>query len=129
MAEDLDGILDDILSKEKRAAMEQEVEQYTMKQKAPMLELLSDIYKIMAYICGGIFAILAVIGVFSLFGDMPKGPIFRGIIHSLLIGAVSVVTGLAVSEGIKLFIRIEANSRKQVLLLSKLVNKESKADK
>jgi len=45
------------------------------------------------------------------------------IIYALIMGLMGVITLLAISEGIKLFIQIEDNTNKQNSLLTKLIDK------
>ena len=86
----------------------------TPKSKYPALITISRIYRLLAVLVG----IVSVIGFF--YG------LYAGIgiiVFSLIAGLLGVISFLAISEGIKLFISIENNTSEQNKLLGKLINK------
>jgi|GEM_PF-975030 uncharacterized paraquat-inducible protein A len=93
------------------------------KSKYPALNTISGIYQFLAILVG----IGSVIGLFyglnlmTQYGGKPAG--IGIIIYSLIAGLLVVISLLAISEGIKLFISIENNTSEQNKLLGKLINK------
>ena len=93
------------------------------KLKYPDLNTISGIYKFLAVLAG----IGSVIGLFyglylmTQYGAKPAG--IGIIVYSLIAGLFIVISLLAVSELIKLFILIENNTSEQNKLLGKLINK------
>jgi hypothetical protein len=87
--------------------------------KYPALHTISAIYKILAIIIG----IASFIGLFwglsQLDSQYTKGVGLITTVYSLIVGFIAVITLLAISEGIKLFIDIEGNTRATNKLLSK----------
>ncbi len=93
--------------------------------KYPALRTISGIYKVLAIIIG-IGAMIALMVGFSLLGQgyRSKSTGTSLIISSLISGTIGVIAFLAISEILKLFIDLESNSRKQISLLNKLLNKK-----
>ena len=93
------------------------------KSKYPALNTISGIYQFLAILVG----IGSVIGLFyglnlmTQYGGKPAG--IGIIIYSLIAGLLVVISLLAISEGIKLFISIENNTSEQNKLLGKLIKK------
>lgn len=79
----------------------------------PALEILSVIYRILAYVTGVVALIIVIIGVMTI--DRGGASL---IIGGLLGGIVGVITNLAIAEGIKVFTAIEENTRNTALSLS-----------
>jgi len=94
-----------------------------IESKYPSLSTVSTIYKLIAVLIG----IAAFIGLFygismlDEIGGKQMGIVF--IAYSILAGFLGVVSLLAISEGIKLFIDIEKNTFRQNSLIEKLINK------
>ena len=94
-----------------------------IESKYLALSTISTIYKLIAVLIG----IAAFIGLFygismlDEYGGKQMGIIF--IAYSILAGLLGVVSLLAISEGIKLFIDIEKNTFRQNSLIEKLINK------
>ncbi len=94
-----------------------------IESKYPALSTVSTIYKLIAVLIG----IAAFIGLFygismlDEYGGKQMGIVF--IAYSILAGFLGVVSLLAISEGIKLFIDIEKNTFRQNSLIEKLINK------
>lgn len=93
--------------------------------KYPALRVISAIYKVLAIIMG-IAAFIAFI-----YGLTQLGEGYRAretgttiIIASLAYGFIAVIAFLAVAEMIKLFIDLESNSRKQITLLNRILDKK-----
>ena len=86
----------------------------------PALQTLSMIYRILAYVTGIVAVIIVILGLAT---------IERGgaalIIWGILGGIVGVVTNLAIAEGIKVFIDIEANTRNTFLSVSRQNNRDT----
>jgi len=93
------------------------------KSKYPALNTISGIYQFLAILVG----IASVIGLFygfnlmSQYGGKPAG--IGIVVYALIAGLLGVISLLAISEGIKLFISIENNTSEQNKLLDKLINK------
>jgi hypothetical protein len=83
-----------------------EVERFVPARKYPALRIIATVYQIIA-------GVIAVVTLISLTLGQP--PIV--IILSLVLGLTAVVSFFALSEGIKLFIDLEHNSRVIVALL------------
>jgi len=89
--------------------------------KYPTLRTISLIYKVLAVI-NGLGALIAII-----YGLLKSEMII--ITYSLVSGIIGVIAFLAISEIIKLFIDLEQNSRKQIMLFNKMLDKnENKVD-
>jgi ABC-type anion transport system duplicated permease subunit len=123
MAEDLDNIVEDILSKqqerEKKAG-----EKVVTKGDYPGLTMLIKIYRILMWIVIVAGALIVISGILTLL----RGNVWAGI-YLILVGLVGgasfALFYMVIAEIIKLFIRIELNTREQVTLLSKLLDKKS----
>jgi len=90
------------------------------ESKYPALRTISGFYQFLAIIIG----IGSALGL--LYGIKAAGTKAAGttiIIYALIMGLMGVITLLAISEGIKLFIQIEDNTNKQNSLLTKLIDK------
>jgi|AP45_3_1055517.scaffolds.fasta_scaffold397624_1 hypothetical protein len=85
------------------------------ESKYPALRTISGFYQFLAIIIG----IGSALGL--LYGIKAAGTTI--IIYALIMGLMGVITLLAISEGIKLFIQIEDNTNKQNSLLTKLIDK------
>ncbi|NOZ60346.1 MAG: zinc ribbon domain-containing protein [Calditrichaeota bacterium] len=94
-------------------------------QKYPALRTISGIYKVLAWITG-IGAVITLFYGFTLLGKgySAKTTGISLITSSLIMGILGVIAFLAISEGIKLFIDIESNSREQISLLNKMLEKK-----
>ncbi len=118
--EDLDKILDDIRGVDKHAESDRIIAEHRVRAKAPFLEVLAKIYMVIGYLIalGSVITLLyAVVRLIQ--GDPPwELALF------VMFYAIWALVLLSISEGIKLFINIEANSRKQVLLLTKLLERK-----
>jgi hypothetical protein len=112
MSVDLDEMVTDILDKQKER-QQKAAEKGEVVQDYPALHTLSRVYRIFAWVMG----IIAAIGiVLCLAVILFRGEILAGFIAILIIAFVAASTilfALAVSELLKLFIRIELNTRKQ----------------
>ena len=93
------------------------------KGKYPALRIISGIYRAVACVVA-IGAGMLFFYSISLFqqGDEEIGAGL--IISSLVFGIVGTITCLASSEILKLFIDLEGNTRKQIVLLDKLLDKK-----
>jgi len=90
----------------------------------PALIAISGLFKGLAIVIGIGTLIAILYGVNQLEGYRTK---FAGtiiIISSLISGFIAIVVSLAISEIIKLFIDLEDNSRKQINLLNKFIDKK-----
>ncbi len=95
----------------------------TPKSKYPALSTISGIYQILAVLVGigSVIGLVYGLNLMTKYGGKPVG---IGIItYSLIAGLLVVISLLAISEGIKLFISIEKNTSEQNNLLGKLINK------
>ncbi len=94
-------------------------------KKYPVLQTVSGIYKVLAWITA-IGALIGIIAGISLVGKRtglgPGGGTL--ILYSVVYGIFGVIGCLAIAQGIQLFIDMAANSQRQVQLLSKLVDKQ-----
>jgi len=86
----------------------------------PMLQTLSVIYRILAYITGIVAVIIALLGIVTI----ERGGVVL-ILWGVLGGIVGVVTNLAIAEGIKVFIDIEENTRNTFLSISGQNNRDT----
>ncbi|HDZ03253.1 MAG TPA: hypothetical protein ENH52_17735 [Nitrospirae bacterium] len=77
-------------------------------KRYPVLRLISNIYKVLAWLSAFSTAIIAILSCTTSRGEYGCLMI---ILSSLVIGTITVITLLAVSEGIKVFIDIEENTR------------------
>lgn len=94
-----------------------------LKSKYPALTTISGIYQFLAILVGlgALFGLFYGISLMDGYGGNVTG---TGIIvYSLIAGLLGVISLLAISEGIKLFISIENNTSNQNVLLGKLLNK------
>ena len=130
MPEDLDGILTDILGEERYPEKEEGEEEALKKagklkmDKYPALQIISKIYKICGYICGGATLLLIAMTLFTIIGGRQVVELLKYALQVFIVGGIATLTCLASSEGIKLFIRIEINTRKQTHLLTQLLEKQ-----
>ena len=94
------------------------------KPKYFALLTISNFYKTLAMIVA-IVAIIALIYGLSLLaeGYRSRATGITLIIYSLFSGLFGVISFLAISEIIKLFIDLESNSRQQINLLKKIIDK------
>lgn len=92
--------------------------------KYPALLVISGIYKALAKIAGIVACIAILYGLIQLPGyDSERAMGISIIISSLIFGIVGIISFLAISEIIKLFIDLEDNSRKQIDLLKNILEK------
>ena len=97
---------------------EEEVEELTKKvtpKRYAALRTLSGIYSILAWVT-------AISAIFALIYGMIENSVVL-IFSSIIYGLIGTITVLAFSEGIKLFIDLENNTRIQIDLLTKLNDK------
>ncbi len=92
------------------------------ESKYPALRTISGFYQFLAIIVGLGSALGLGYGI-GLFNEYGKAAGTAIIIYALIMGLIGVITLLAISEGIKLFIQIEDNTNKQNSLLTKLIDK------
>jgi hypothetical protein len=91
----------------------------------PALRIISGIYKVLAIIIGIAASIAFIYGLTRLEGGYrARAEGTSIIISSLISGTIGVIALLAISELIKLFIDLESNSRVQINLLKKILNRE-----
>jgi len=89
------------------------------------LRVISGIYKALAIIIGIGAFIAFVYGITQLEGGYrARATGTTLIISSLISGIIGMIAFLAISEIIKLFIDLEDNSRKQINLLNKILDKK-----
>ncbi|MCP5107983.1 MAG: hypothetical protein GY950_31630 [bacterium] len=123
MSVDLDEMVTDILDKQKEREGEV-VKRQEVTEDYPALYTLSRFYRILAWV----IAVVAGIGIIGFLGTIfIKGEILMGIAGILLTGVMfglMILFTLSFSEGIKLFIQMELNTKKQTVLLSKLLEKK-----
>ena len=95
----------------------------TPKSKYPALTTISGIYQFLAILVGlaSLFSLFYGISLMYDYGGKTAGTSI--IIYSLIAGLLVVISLLAISEGIKLFISIENNTSNQNKLLNKLIDK------
>lgn len=95
------------------------------ESKYPALRIISVLYKVLAILIGMAAFIGFFYGLTRLEGGYrAKAEGIRIIISSLISGTIGVIALLAFSELIKLFIDLESNSRVQINLLKKILNRE-----
>jgi hypothetical protein len=126
MSENINDVLD--LKSDSETALEnnQGTANQTTADSYPALKAIASIYRILA-ILAAIAAIITLFYGVSLLGK--NLPLMQAsgtevIIKALIFGIFGTITCLAISEGIRLFINLESNSRKQVELLTQLVDKK-----
>lgn len=111
MSDNLDDVLETNSGQEDKSSVSSS-KNMDISLKYPALRIISVVYKILAII----FAVAAIIGLFVGLSKLDHRYTKElGIIislYSVFVGFFLVVTFLAVSEGIKLFIDIEENTRK-----------------
>jgi hypothetical protein len=96
-----------------------EVEGQTPVWKYPAVRVIASLYQIIALV----IALLALMGLFFSFQQSAGTPVIA--VLCLVIGFIGVVSFLALSEGIKVFIDVERNIRTIVQLLQARQNEES----
>lgn len=89
------------------------------------LRIISDILKVLAVLAAVAGLIGALVGLIQMFGNSYGAPAAGGLIVlvSLLYGGLGCLYTLAISEGISVFIDIEANTRLTNNLLRKLLDR------
>ncbi len=124
MSENLNEALE-IKSESKTQEPTNQMTSVSDEGKYPALRIISGIYKALAFIVG-IAAFIAFFYGISLLeqGYRAKATGISFIISSLVSGIIGVIAFLAISEILKLFIDLESNSRKQIILLNKLLDKK-----
>ena len=124
MSENINEILE-VKSEPETKKSQQQIASIGEETKYPALRIISGIYKALAIIIG-IGAFIALIyGISQLEGGYRARTTGTSIIISSLIsGIIGVIAFLAISEIIKLFIDLEDNSRKQLTLLNKILDKK-----
>jgi len=124
MSEDINEVLE-VKSESETKESPQTLISASDETKYPALRVISGIYKAIAIIVG----IGALIALFYGLSQLDGGYRARAtgtsiIISSLISGIIGVIAFLAISEIIKLFIDLEENSRKQIALLNKILDKK-----
>jgi len=124
MSEDINEVLE-VKSESETKESPQTLISASDEMKYPALRVISGIYKAIAIIVG----IGALIALFYGLSQLDGGYRARAtgtsiIISSLISGIIGVIAFLAISEIIKLFIDLEENSRKQIALLNKILDKK-----
>ncbi len=96
-----------------------------VQTKYPALRVISVIFKVLAVIAAIAGLIGALVGLSQMFGNTNGAPAAGGVIVlvSLLYGGLGCIYTLAISEGISVFIDIEANTRLTNRLLRELLDK------
>lgn len=124
MSKDYDLMVDDILSRQDDTVSKLEAkDQWDRQRKYPALTTLSKIYKWAAWFMG----VVTVIALVLVLLNMLRGQFWEGLkvfVYVAIIGAFTILFSLAFSEGIKLFTRIENNTKEQVRLLNQLVEQK-----
>jgi hypothetical protein len=119
---ELDGIIGDILDKQDTSAATTRVLKKERKEY-PALYVFSNVYKYMGWIALVLIGLSVIVGTIKLIQvDFWTGLEF--FIKFSLVGAFIFITALAAAEAIKIFIRLEQNTRKQTELLEKLLQKK-----
>lgn len=80
-----------------------------LSNKYPALRTIAGFYRILAFVAGG-FAVIAAMILFTNSDGGANGIILA--LFSLMSGAITVITLLAIAEAIQVFIDIEANTRR-----------------
>lgn len=117
---ELDGEIADILYKQEKR--QEKYKDREVNREYPALTTFAGIYRIVAWIGAVVYAFLTVVAVLSMFKDFWTG--FELTLKTALIGAVVFITIMAISEGIKVFIRIERNTSRTVELLENMTAKK-----
>lgn len=123
MAEDLDYMVEDILSKQQERE-NKAGEKVVTKGDYPGLTMLIRIYKILMWTVIAAGALIVISGILTSLRGNAWGGIYL-ILIGFVGGASFALFCMVITEIIKLFIRIELNTRDQVTLLSKLLDKKS----
>lgn len=92
-------------------------------EKYPALQTLSGVYRVLAWLAGISSIIVIVYGLSMLNNFRTKSAGIDLIIQGLIYGVLGVILCLAISQGIKLFIDLEYNTRVQNRLLTDLLEK------
>lgn len=97
----------------------------TLETRYPTLRVISGIFRVLAVLAAIAGIIGALIGMVQMFGDTYGASATGGVIVlvSLLYGGLGCIYFFAVSEGIRVFIDIEVNTRVTNELLGKLLDK------
>jgi predicted Zn-ribbon and HTH transcriptional regulator len=96
-----------------------------VQTKYPALRVIAVIFKVLAVLAGIAGLIGALVGLSQMFGNINGAPAAGGVIVlvSLLYGGLGCLYALAISEGINVFIDIEANTRLTNKLLRNLLDR------
>jgi len=123
---DADSVSDIEVPKKPEITLKQQSTKNTtdkLLKKYPALRIISQIYRVLA-VLSGIVAFFGMIVGFSMFqdygGNVAGGAVFIG---SIVLGSIAVVTLLAFSEGINVFVDIEHNTSEQIKLLKEMIQK------
>lgn len=122
MAKDLDYMVDDILSKQEERQREAGEKRVT-RGDYPGLTILTRVYKILMWAVIAAGALIVVSGILTSLRGNTWGGIYL-ILVGFVGGASFALFCMVITEIIKLFIRIETNTREQVTLLKKLLDKK-----
>lgn len=95
-------------------------------ERYPALQTLSGVYLVLAWLAGISAIIFIIYGLSMLNNFRTKSEGIDLIIQGLIYGVLGVIFCLAISQGIKLFVDLERNTRKQNQLLTKLLEKNNK---
>lgn len=124
MSEDVNEVLE-VKSESEPKESAQQITSVSEETKYPALRSISGIYKALAIIIGIGAFIALVYGLSQLEGGYrARATGTTLIISSLISGIIGVIAFLSISEIIKLFIDLEDNSRKQITLLNKILDKK-----
>ena len=124
MSEDVNEVLE-VKTESEQKESAQQITSVSEETKYPALRVISGIYKALAIIIGIGAFIALVYGISQLEGGYSARATGTSlIISSLISGIIGVIAFLAISEIIKLFIDLEDNSRKQITLLNKILDKK-----
>ena len=96
-----------------------------VQTRYPALRVISGILKVLAVLAAIAGVIGSLVGLIQMFGNTYGAPAAGGllVLASLLYGGLACLYALAISEGINVFIDIEANTRLTNNLLRKLLDK------
>lgn len=124
MSEDINDLLE-VKSESEPKESSQAILSASDEPKYPALRTISGIYKAIAIIVGIGAFIAFVYGMSQLEGGYRARATGTSIIISSLIsGIIGIIAFLAISEIIKVLIDLEENSRKQIALLNKILDKK-----
>ena len=120
MSEDKNGAIWKV-----RSESQESLDEVSEETKYPALAIISVIYRVLAIVAAVVAFIVLAYGVWvstRAYGAKAAGMVL--VIYSLVFGILGVIAFLAISEIIKLFIDLENNSRKQITLLGKLLDRK-----